>query len=277
MSPPGRVPPAAQPAYTLVDPARSRAGRHRRPRGGEPAGDAERARVAALVELAQGGDRESFAELYDRYLDTVYRYLVVRTGSPALAEDLTSETFLRALHGLGSFRWQGTDVGAWFLTIARNLVLDHAKSAAARREVSTADMLDAERGDGGIEDAVLGRLEARELLAAVRRLRPEHRDCLALRFLAGRSVAETAAAMGRSEGAVKQLQLRALQALARELPPAGEAAVPDGTRDGGGGRGSSPGRSTTQPVTGRHSLSLDRLRSGAQASGGARGRDGRGR
>ena len=187
---------------------------------GDPdgAGDAERTRIAALVTLAQQGDAEAFGQIYDAYVDAVYRYVYYRLGSHSLAEDLTSETFLRALRRIDSFTWQGKDIGAWFVTIARNLVADHVKSSRFKLEVTTADMLDADRGDNGIEDEVLGRLQNAVLLDAVRQLKPEQQECIVLRFLQGLSVAETAAILRRSEGAVKQLQLRAVRALAKLLP-----------------------------------------------------------
>ncbi len=106
-------------------------------------------RVVALVELAKAGDREAFGQLYDAYVDTVHRYLFVRVGQRALAEDLTSETFLRALRRIDTFSWQGKDIAAWFITIARNLVADHVKSARFRFEVTTADMRDADVRVGG--------------------------------------------------------------------------------------------------------------------------------
>lgn len=188
-------------------------------RGGAPeTDDPEKARIAALVTLAQQGDAEAFGQVYDAYVDSIYRYLYYRVGSHALAEDLTSETFLRALRRIDSFTWQGKDIGAWFVTIARNLVTDHVKSSRFRLEVSTADMLDADRADEGIEDEVLARLHNAVLLDAVHELKPEQQECIVLRFLQGLSVAETAKAMGRSEGAVKQLQLRAVRALAKLLP-----------------------------------------------------------
>ena len=194
-----------------------------RPPGGGSGGagsgdDAERDRIAGLVALAQQGDGEAFGQVYDEYVDSVYRYLYYRVGSHALAEDLTSETFLRALRRIDSFSWQGKDIGAWFTTIARNLVADHVKSSRFKLEVSTADMLDADRADAGIEDEVLGRLQSAALLDAVRRLKPEQQECVVLRFLQGLSVTETAEVLGRSEGAVKQLQLRAVRALAKLLP-----------------------------------------------------------
>ena len=183
--------------------------------GGE---DPEQQRMAALLTLAQQGDGEAFGQIYDAYVGQVYRYLYYRVGSPQLAEDLTSETFLRALRRLDTFRWQGKDICAWFITIARNLVADHFKSSRFRLEVSTADMLDADRADDGIEAQVLDSLDNAVLLDAVRRLKPEQQECVTLRFLQGLSVAETAAVMGRTEGAVKQLQLRAVRALAKLVP-----------------------------------------------------------
>ena len=184
--------------------------------------DPERDRVNALVTLAQQGDAEAFGLVYDRYVDQIYRYLYYRVGSHALAEDLTSETFLRALRRLDSFTYTGKDIGAWFTTIARNLVTDHVKSSRFKLEVSTVDMLDADQstpgGDDGVETQVIERLRDAALLDAVRQLKPEQQECIVLRFLQGLSVAETSGVMGRSEGAVKQLQLRAVRALAKLLP-----------------------------------------------------------
>ena len=183
-------------------------------------GDPERDRVVGLVALAQQGDAEAFGQVYDRYVDSIYRYLYYRVGSHALAEDLTSETFLRALRRIDSFTYTGKDIGAWFTTIARNLVTDHVKSSRFRLEVTTADMLDADRSHprDDVEAQVLDRLQNAALLDAVRRLKPEQQECIVLRFLQGLSLAETAEVMGRTEGAVKQLQLRAVRSLATLLP-----------------------------------------------------------
>ena len=189
-----------------------------RPAGAPPEGNPQGERIAALVTLAQQGDGEAFGEIYDAYVDSIYRYLYYRVGSHAVAEDLTSETFLRALRRIDSFTWQGKDIGAWFVTIARNLVADHVKSSRFRLEVTTADMLDADRADVGIEDEVLSRLQNAVLLDAVRQLKPEQQECIVLRFLQGLTVAETSDVMGRSEGAIKQLQLRAVRALAKLMP-----------------------------------------------------------
>jgi RNA polymerase sigma-70 factor (ECF subfamily) len=177
-----------------------------------------------LVERAQAGDAEAFGELYDRYVDVVYRYISYRVRSPQLAEDLTSETFLRALRRIGSFTWQGRDVGAWFVTIARNLVADHYKSSRYRLELTTDDVA-VTGGDAAArmvadspERAVLESMSNKVLLEAVHKLNPEQQECIALRFLQGFSVAETAAVMGKNEGAIKALQYRAVRTLGRLLP-----------------------------------------------------------
>ena len=173
----------------------------------------------ALVQRAQAGDAEAFGELYDRYVEMVHRYVALRVGSPQLAEDLTSETFLRALRRIGTFRWQGRDVGAWFVTIARNLVADHYKSSRYRLELTTDALTPSDTPvQDGPEGEVIAALQSEQLLEAVRRLGPEQQECIALRFLQGLSVAETAAVMGRGDGAVKALQYRAVKSLGRLLP-----------------------------------------------------------
>jgi RNA polymerase sigma-70 factor (ECF subfamily) len=183
--------------------------------------DGEAARIMALVELAQEGDGEAFAQLYDNYLDTVYRYIYYRVSSKALAEDLTQETFLRALRRISTFTWQGRDFGAWLVTIARNLVADHFKSSRFRLEVTIADMVATEGAAESAESpegVVLRSLTNAALLAAVKRLNPQQQECLVLRFLQGLSVAETAKIMGKNEGAIKTLQYRAVRTLAQLLP-----------------------------------------------------------
>ncbi len=175
-----------------------------------------------MVEKAQGGDGAAFGQIYDRYMDTVFRFIYFRVGSRPLAEDLTADTFLRALKRIGSFTWQGRDLGAWLVTIARNLVADHFKSGRYRLEVPTGDLLDADREDRGPEGspelAVVDHITNVALLGAVRQLNPEQQECIVLRFLHGFSVAETAQAMGKNEGAIKALQYRAVRALHRLLP-----------------------------------------------------------
>ena len=176
------------------------------------------AAVADLVARAQAGDGEAFGQLYDRYVTTVYRYVYYRVGAAPLSEDLTSETFLKALRKIDTFSWQGRDFAAWLVTIARNLVADHFKSSRFRLEITTDDLTDTGQTVEGPEDQVLAELTNEKLLAAVKALKPEQQECIVLRFLQGMSVGETALAMGKNEGAIKTLQFRAVRALARLLP-----------------------------------------------------------
>ncbi|MEV6332104.1 ECF subfamily RNA polymerase sigma factor, BldN family [Streptomyces sp. NPDC051909] len=216
-------PAPAGPCYALAE-SGAAVGR-RGTRGGagtstarRPTADSDSARMMDLVERAQAGEADAFGRLYDQYSDTVYRYIYYRVGGKATAEDLTSETFLRALRRISTFTWQGRDFGAWLVTIARNLVADHFKSSRFRLEVTTGEMLDANEVERSPEDSVLESLSNAALLDAVRRLNPQQQECVTLRFLQGLSVAETARVMGKNEGAIKTLQYRAVRTLARLLP-----------------------------------------------------------
>ncbi|HLV71799.1 RNA polymerase sigma-70 factor (ECF subfamily) [Actinomadura hallensis] len=182
--------------------------------------DGDRAEVLkALVLRARDGDAEAFGSLYDHYVELVYRYVYYRVGAHSLAEDITSETFLRALRRICDFHWQGKDFGAWLVTIARNLVADHFKSGRYRLEVCTAELIEPDRHEEGPERTVLDSMTNRTLLLAVKRLGSEQQECVVLRFLHGLSVAETALVMGKKPGAIKALQYRAVRSLARMLPP----------------------------------------------------------
>jgi RNA polymerase sigma-70 factor (ECF subfamily) len=152
--------------------------------------------------------------LYDRYVDAVFRFIYFRVNDRSLAEDFTSETFLRALRRIGTITYQGRDIGAWFITIARNIVLDHLKSARHRLELTTADTIEGNELAQSTESAVLESLQSERLMEAVRQLGDEQRECIMLRFVQGLSVSETASVMGKNDGAIKALQHRAVRKLA---------------------------------------------------------------
>jgi RNA polymerase sigma-70 factor (ECF subfamily) len=190
------------------------------PAGSHPPASADAAQedLRDVVVRARAAEPDAFAVLYGRYVDLIYRFVYYRVGTHALAEDLTSETFLRALRRMSMFTWQGKDFGAWLVTIARNLVLDHFKSSRHRLEVSTAEPLETGRWEEGPERAVLDSFTHRALFSAVRELGSEQRECVVLRFLHGLSVAETAEVMGKNSGAIKALQHRATRSLACLFP-----------------------------------------------------------
>lgn len=173
--------------------------------------------IIALVELARSGDRNAFGELYDHYHSAVYRFLYYRVSSVTLAEDLTADTFFRALRGMSSFRWQGRDFGAWLMTIARNLVADHFKAGRTRLEHTTEDTETLDSAADSPEREVLATLTGEILRSALNELPREQRECIVLRFLDGMSIAETAEIMHRSSGAIKQLQLRGIRNLAKSI------------------------------------------------------------
>ena len=163
-----------------------------------------------LVAAAQRGDRDAFGELYARYAGGVSRFVGHRLRDRGAVEDLTSETFARALRRIDSVHDQGRDVGAWFTTIARNLVLDHVKCSRHRLETSTAEITDARASDASPEHTAIAKETTAELHRHVAGLSPGQQECIRRRFWEELSVAETAAAMGRGEGAIKALTHRAI-------------------------------------------------------------------
>jgi len=181
--------------------------------------DTEAAALAsyALVQQAQAGDQAAFGLIYGRYADVVFRFIYFRVGSRPLAEDLTADTFLRALKRIGSFTWQGRDLGAWLVTIARNLVVDHFKSVRYRLERLSdgEDHVELAEWDRDAADVVIEQGLSAAIRAALGQLTAEQRRVIVCRFLHGLSVLETAAAVGISEGACKAVQYRAVRALAR--------------------------------------------------------------
>lgn len=200
-----------------------------------PAPDSEHAESWTYVERAQAGDREAFAALYTRYREPVMRFVRGKVRDEHLAEDLTQDVFHKALRSIGRVEYQGRDYGAWLMTLARNLVNDHFKSAATRLEIcldfgAGEYFLDgpaagpiSEAMQGGaypdVADVVVALMRDGGVFAAVERLTsPVQRRCIRLRFFEDMSVAEAAAAMGITEGACKALQFRATRALRRLAP-----------------------------------------------------------
>jgi RNA polymerase sigma-70 factor (ECF subfamily) len=182
-----------------------------------PATGTTTAEVVGWMTAAQAGDRVAFGRLYARYLDVVMRFIYFRVGGGRqVAEDLTAETFTRALARIGTFTWQGRDPGAWFITIARNLVADHYKSGRVRLEIVSGDPVEAaddvDRGPHAAAEAA----EFREVWRQIRpQLTAEQARCLELRFVQGLSIREVGQAMGKEDGAIKALAYRGATRAAR--------------------------------------------------------------
>jgi len=172
-------------------------------------GDDER----LLIEAAKA-DPQRFGPLYERNFHRVYAYIARRSGSRGEAEDLTSEVFHQALANLGRFEWRGVPFAAWLLQIARNAVADRWQRLARERGEPAPDPGE----PGGPADA-----DRRVMLAdLVARLPHDQQRVVLARFVEQRSVREIAEALGRTEGAVKQLQLRALESLRIQMRDAHE-------------------------------------------------------
>jgi RNA polymerase sigma-70 factor (ECF subfamily) len=168
------------------------------------------------VLLAKAGDREAIAWLYEGYAPRLHRYFLARLGGHTQqAEDLTMEVFLRVLERLGSYECRGLPFGAWLFRIARNLLIDHHRSLPSGPLLTLEACEDV--GAAAAERALDQVISQYDLMQALRRLTREQRQVLDLRFIRGRSLAETRAALGKTEEAVKKLQARGLQAMQRIL------------------------------------------------------------
>jgi RNA polymerase sigma-70 factor (ECF subfamily) len=171
--------------------------------------------VPDVIDRARGGDRAAFAELYDSYVDSVYRYLVYRVREASDAEDLCSEVFTRAFANIHRYRWQGKSFLAWLYTIARNAVTDRRRRERPTVDLDTAFGL-AEDGPTAHDRAVHGE-QVVALRGAVKHLTSEQQQVLSLRFESNLSSRQVADLLGKNEGAIRALQFRALGRLRKLL------------------------------------------------------------
>jgi RNA polymerase sigma-70 factor (ECF subfamily) len=169
----------------------------------------------ALVAAAIDGDSDAFASLFEVTLPSVYRFLYGRCGDATLAEDLAQDAYLRAMRAIRtSFQGGSTEFLAWMIRIARNRFLDHVKSGRVRWEVVVDDM-PVTIGRNDPEREALDAVAGDDLRRALQQLTTDQQEIVLLRFFQGLQIAEVAIITGRTEGAVKALQFRALRALER--------------------------------------------------------------
>ena len=169
----------------------------------------------SLVHRLQEQDDEAWTGLYEEFFNRIYRYVYLRVGNRAEAEDLTGQVFLKALQSISSFRWRGVPFSAWLFRIAHNQVVDYMRKARLRRTVPLGESLPATSADPVLlaeQRSTLGRLAH-----FVGQLTGAQRAVIELRFAGGLSTAETAKVLGKSPGAVKALQHSALVALRKRL------------------------------------------------------------
>lgn len=181
-------------------------------RGAEDRG-AEAGADEALARQARG-DPQAFAELYGRYVDRVYRFVLIRTGSVPDAQDLTSQTFLAALEGIGTYGGRGS-FGGWLFGIARHKLADHYRRR--RPDIPLDDAEDLQDPDPSPEEMADARLQLARVSRALQSLDAQQAEALALRLFGGLDAAEVGQVMGKSQAAAKMLVHRGLRQLQERL------------------------------------------------------------
>jgi len=178
--------------------------------------ESEAQRVRSLVDRAQKGDRGALEELYLIHFDRIYSYLHVSVGNRHDAEDLTTQTFLKMLESIGKFRWRSAPFSAWLFRIAHNLAMDHFR--ASRRWQPEEEVPEPEPDEAtSAEAGALQSIGRKSMLELIEELSPEQQQVLTLKFLFNFANAEAATILGKSEGAIKSLQHRALASLQRQI------------------------------------------------------------
>ena len=190
----------------------------------EPRIGPDREAIRRLVERGQQGDRDALEELYLIHFDRIYSYLHVSVGNRHDAEDLTTQTFVKMLESIGKFRWQSAPFSAWLFRIAHNLAMDHFR--ASRRWQPEEAVPEPEPDEStSAEAGALDSIGRKSMLALIDDLSGEQQQVLTLKFVFGFSNGEAATILGKTEGAVKSLQHRALVTLHKKLQQPGAKAA----------------------------------------------------
>ena len=172
--------------------------------------------VRRLVERAQQADRGALEELYLIHFDRIYSYLHMSVGNRHDAEDLTTQTFLKMLESIGRFRWQSAPFSAWLFRIAHNLAMDHFR---ARRRWQPEEEVPEPPGseEPSAELEAMQSIGRQSMMELIEQLSPEQQQVLTLKFVFNFPNADVATILGKTEGAVKSLQHRALGSLQKQI------------------------------------------------------------
>lgn len=174
-----------------------------------------------LVDQASKGDAGAFGKLYDLYLDMVYRYVYYKIGVQATTEDLTSQVFVKAWEAMPRYQWREIPFSHWLMRLARNAVIDHYRTTKPRGELDETLVSQ----EPGPQAEYLKRERSREIEDAIRQLPEDQRTVIVLRFIEEMDYAEVAEITGKSQGALRVTQFRALAALRKLLEREGERRV----------------------------------------------------
>jgi RNA polymerase sigma-70 factor (ECF subfamily) len=175
-----------------------------------------------LLIASKKGDAEAFGELYERYALSVFRFVFAHTSDRMDAEDLTEEVFLRTWRSLGNYQERGVPFLAFLFRIARNAIIDHYRQTGRIEHTELEAVPYIKDQTPGPVEVMTASHERQELKQKLDQLREDYRNVLVLRFLSDLSPEETAQVMGRSVGAVRVLQHRALNALRESFAPGGQ-------------------------------------------------------
>jgi RNA polymerase sigma-70 factor, ECF subfamily len=178
---------------------------------------AEDPEVIRLVDKAAAGDPAAFGALYERFLDPIYRYFYYRTGQVVDAEDLTEQVFLRAWQTVSRFRWQGRPFLAWLYRVAHNLHVNHVRARRLDVPLDESARANQTMADPHAARQLAQTIDADLLMRGIRQLTPEQQEVILLRFGEGLETAQIARVLDKQEGAVRALQMRAMQRLRQVL------------------------------------------------------------
>ncbi len=159
--------------------------------------------------------RVALASLYEEYYDRIVRYIFVRISDQSEAENLGGDVFLRALQSLDSYRGRPEQMRAWLFSIARHIVVDYQRKMSKRKDISIDEVEIPDRLN--IEEAVETKSELERLSQAAKRLTPAQREVIGLRVFAGLSSAEVGKMLGKSSGAVREMQRAAVETLRQQM------------------------------------------------------------
>lgn len=175
----------------------------------------ERTREDDLVNRARQGDGDAFSELYERLADRIYRYVYFRVSDDETAEDLTSRVFLKAWEHLPNYKRSSSPFVAWLYTIAHNMIIDHYRTDRPTGHLDEIASLPA--SDPSPAEVYERRADAEALRRALEQLTPAQREVITMKLLDGMETADVARRLHKSQGAIRAVQMRALQALAEIL------------------------------------------------------------
>jgi len=169
----------------------------------------------ALVQRASAHDANAFAQLYDRYVAKIYKYIYYRTGASMSVEDLTAQVFLKAWESIDGYRWTERPFAAWLFRIAHNLIIDHYRQQ--REFVSIDDLVLEDDHTPPLDDLAQLHLTSEQIRQAIAKLTDDQQQVIILKFIEGYEIEQVADILGKDARAIRSLQHRALASLQRIL------------------------------------------------------------